>query len=97
MSGTPLHGWTGAWRLFWSFLWRQALVLLAASAALGLVVGGGRRLGVLPGGVIVAILPWTSTALLIYSCVQSFRFLLGVYEVRVPGGPHLEQDRRHRR
>ena len=97
MSGLPLHGWKSACRLFWSFLWRQALLLFAASAALGLLVGLGRQFGVLPPGVIVTMLPWASGAMLIYSCVHSFHLLLGKYEVRAPGDTAHEQDRRHRR
>lgn len=97
MSGTPLHGWTGAWRLFWSFLWPQALVLFAASTALGVVVALGRATGTLPGWFILDMLPWTSGALLVYSCVQSFRLLFRRYEVRPLGGKPVEQDHRHRR
>ena len=97
MTGRTLHGWTDACRVFWSFLWRQALLLFAASAALGLLVGGGRQLGLLPAGVITTMLPWSSGALLIYSCIHSFRLLLDKYEVRAPGATAHEQDRHHRR
>ncbi|PIR16996.1 MAG: hypothetical protein COV48_09120 [Elusimicrobia bacterium CG11_big_fil_rev_8_21_14_0_20_64_6] len=95
MSGTPLAR-PDAWRLWWSFTWRQALIFVAGNAALWAVYFALKRLGV-PPQKLIATHPYLTLALIAYSGYEAFRRLLIVYDIRFPGGPSDEQNHRHRR
>lgn len=95
MSGTPLAR-PSAWRLWWSFTWRQAAVMVLATIALGLVLGALHWLG-MPASYGVDAMPYLTFAILVYSGYESFRRLGSVYDIRLHGGPSDEQNHRHRR
>ncbi|MDD5305217.1 MAG: hypothetical protein PHS14_19120 [Elusimicrobia bacterium] len=95
MSGTPLAR-PSAWRLWWSFTWRQAAAMVLSTIALGIVLGALKWLG-MPPAYGVAVIPYFTLVILIYSGYEAFRRLLVVYDIRFPGGPSDEQDHRQRR
>ena len=84
------------WRLWWSFTWRQALVMTLAAAALGVFVVLLKRLG-LPPRFILGAMPYMTLGLVSYSGYEASRRLMIVYDIRFPGGQDREQDHRHRR
>jgi hypothetical protein len=84
VSGHPLQGWKSACRLFWSFLWRQALFLFAFSGALGALISVLRSARAISSHTVFDVLPVATTTLLVLSCVASFRFLLKRYDIRDP-------------
>jgi hypothetical protein len=95
VSGTPLAR-PSAWRLWWSFTWRQAAVMVLSTVALGAFLGVLNWLG-LPTAYSVASVPYFTLLILIYSGYEAFRRLLIVYDIRLHGGPSDEQIHRHRR
>jgi len=95
MSGHPLPDRPNAWRFWWSLIWRQALVMTAATLVLGVVVAFLKWLGV-PGGFFFDIMPYLSTAVALIGGYEASRRVILVYDIRKPGA-HREQDHRHRR
>ena len=96
MSGTPLAR-PDAWRLWWSFTWRQALVMVLSTLALGIVLAVLRWVGLPPHWIFNAM-PYITLALLIYSGYESCRRLMHVYDIRLQqGGASGEQNSRQRR
>ncbi len=96
MSGTPLVR-PAAWRLWWSFTWRQAAVMLLSTIALAIVLSLLKRLG-LPPRLILGAMPYLTFAIVLYSGYEACRRLLGVYDIRLQGEELPdEQNHRHRR
>lgn len=95
-SGHPLPDRPNAWRFWWSLIWRQALVMLAGTVVLGAVVAVLKAVGV-PGAWFFHIMPLLTTALALYSGYEASRRVIDVYDIRIPGAHHREQDHRHRR
>ncbi len=98
MSGTPVGpDWKGALRLFWSFLWRLAVLSAVASLVLGLtgvlLIGafGMSRMG------FASIATAASPVVFFVLQIEAFRRLAAAYDIRTHGGPPGEQERRHRR
>jgi hypothetical protein len=83
------------WRFWWSLIWRQALVMAAATVAMGALVALLKALGA-PGWLFFKLMPYLTTSLAIYSGYEASRRVIIVYDVRNPGA-HREQDHRHRR
>jgi hypothetical protein len=84
------------WRLWWSFTWRQAAAMTLASLALGVVVAVLREFG-FPRGWIYNAMPALSFILVVYSGYEACRRLLLIYDIRLHGAHHDEQNHRHRR
>ena len=84
MSGTPLAR-PDAWRLWWSFTWRQALVLLGANAVMWAVFFGLKAVGVPPAS-FIGIHPYLNGAIILYSGYEACRRLFFVYDIRMKGG-----------
>lgn len=95
MSGTPLAR-PDAWRFWWSFTWRQAAAMVLSTIALGIVLSALKWLGV-PPRLLLAAMPYLTFGIVLYSGYEACRRLLGVYDIRLQGGPAGEQDHRHRR
>ena len=95
MSGTPLAR-PSAWRLWWSFTWRQAAVFVAANAVMWAVYFALKWLGV-PPETLAATHPYLTFAFIIYSGYEACRQLFSIYDIRLQGGHSGEQDHRHRR
>ncbi|MEQ1917640.1 MAG: hypothetical protein ABL955_00450 [Elusimicrobiota bacterium] len=95
MSGTPLAR-PSAWRLWWSFTWRQATVAILSTIAFGIVASALKWLG-FPPGYILDVMPYMTFGIVLYSGYEACRRLLIIYDIRLPGGPAGEQDHRHRR
>ena len=95
MSGHPLPDRPNAWRFWWSLIWRQALVMAAATVVMGIVVAVLKALGV-PSGFFFDIMPWLTTSIALYSGYEASKMVIEKYDIRNPGA-HREQDHRHRR
>jgi len=95
MSGTPLAR-PDAWRLWWSFTWRQAAVMVLTTVLFSVVVSILHWAGV-PLWLTYGSIPYFTFAIVFYSGFEACRRLLGVYDIRLKGGPSDEQDHRHRR
>ena len=95
MSGTPLAR-PDAWRLWWSFTWRQAAAMVLSTVALAIVISSLKWLG-LPPGYILDAMPYLTFGIVLYSSYEACRRLLNVYDIRLRGGHSDEQDHRHRR
>ena len=95
MSGTPLAR-PDAWRLWWSFTWRQALVILAANAVMWAGFFGLKAAG-LPPELLIKVHPYLNVAIIVYSGYEACRRLFFIYDIRLKGGHAGEQDHRHRR
>jgi hypothetical protein len=95
VSGTPLAR-PSAWRLWWSFTWRQAAAMVLSTIALAIILTFLKWLG-LPPGVIYDAMPYLTFGIVVYSGFEACRRLFFVYDIRVPGGPSDEQIHRHRR
>ena len=98
MSGTPVGpDWKGACRLFWSFLWRLAVLSAAATMVLALTgVLLLRGFGMAPKS--FSVLGSIASPIVFFVLqIEAFRRLAAAYDIRMKGGSHGEQDRRHRR
>lgn len=96
MSGTPLAR-PDAWRLWWSFTWRQALVMVLATVAVSIVLAVLKWLGV-PPRLLVDVLPYLTFGIVLYSGFEACRYLQSAYDIRLHGAHHHdEQNHRHRR
>ena len=95
MSGTPLAR-PDAWRLWWSFTWRQALVMVLSTVGLGIVLAALKWVG-FPPRYILDAMPYLTFGIVLYSGYEACRRLFDVYDIRLPGGSHGEQNHRHRR
>jgi hypothetical protein len=98
VSGTPVGpDWGGAWRLFWSFLWR--VVVLCTIAGLGLGLAGALllRLGAVSPRDLSRFGSAAGPIVFFVMQIEAFRRLAAAYDIRTRGGSHGEQDRRHRR
>lgn len=92
MNARTLHGWRDAWRLTWSFLWRQALALVLGSFVLGLALTALGRMKLIGPDFLFNTMGFFTTALFVLSAAVSFRLLLAKFEVRMLG-KSVEQDR----
>ena len=70
--------------------------MVLTTLALGAVLSILRELG-LPPKYIYNIMPYLTFGVLIYSGYEACRRLLSVYDIRLPGAHHDEQNHRHRR
>ena len=95
MSGTPLAR-PSAWRLWWSFTWRQAAVAILATIAFGIIVSVLKWVG-FPPGYIFDAMPYRTFGIVLYSGYEACRRLCAVYDIRLRGEHSGEQDHRHRR
>lgn len=96
-SGQALHGWKGAGKLFWSFLWRQVIALALSSLLVGLFIGALRQLGLVRPVLVFDVMPFLTTSLVAFSCVASFRSLLSKYDVRSHAHHAADAAKHHRR
>jgi hypothetical protein len=98
VSGTPVGpDWKGAGRLFWSFLWRLAALSAAASLVLGLTGVLLLRSGALSPKGFAQMGSVVSPIVFFVLQLEAFRRLAAAYDIRLKGGPHGEQNHRHRR
>ena len=95
MSGTPLAR-PSAWRLWWSFTWRQALVYSLAASAMWVLFLSLKWAGVPPDPLLAAY-PWLTLAAIVYAGYEASRRLFFIYDIRTQGEHHDEQNHRHRR
>ncbi len=96
MSGTPLAR-PNAWRLWWSFTWRQALVMLLGELAVAVLLTVSKWAGA-PLWLTYGSLPYLTFGVVFYSGFEACRRLMTVYDIRLHGAlPHDEQKHRHRR
>ncbi len=95
MSGTPLVR-PDTWRLWWSFTWRQALVMVLSTIALGIVLSALKWLG-LPPRMMLDAMPYLTFGIVLYSSYEACRQLFSIYDIRLMGAHSGEQNHRHRR
>jgi hypothetical protein len=95
VDGHPLAR-PSAWRLWWSFTWRQAAAMLAATIVFSIVLSALKWLGV-PLWLTYGSVPYATFAIFIWSGYEAFRLLLSAYDIRLNGAHHDEQNHRHRR
>ena len=95
MSGAPLAR-PSAWRLWWSFTWRQAVVMVLSTLGIGFALSLLKLAG-FPPGLLYGATPYLTFAVVLYSGYEACRRLMSVYDIRRPGAHADEQDHRHRR
>ena len=94
MSGTPLAR-PDAWRLWWSFTWRQAVVMLLLTAAMGVTLSLLKWAGV-PSRHLFGATPYLTFGIVIYSGYEACRRLFGVYDIRLQEGGLSGEQNHHR-